>query len=155
MKKANWNFIFGETWLISDFRLYPGDTNVCETIIATSRESHWKETRLIFHTSSCRLGVAFTHVTWCLLFPSSCSSVLVDQCCAKCIREWRTISDNKCTDARVAKYVIQKHIFAWERQRDKRMGVDFMHAIRVDGICIFKIIAREYSLSQLATTDTR
>lgn len=35
------------------------------------------------------------------------------------------------------------------------MGVDFMHAIRVDGICIFKIIAREYSLSQLATTDTR
>jgi len=123
---------------LSDFRLYPGDTNVCE-IILTSRRSIRKRHPNLTLTSSCRLGVALSMVFIVSVVVILCSSTS-DAQNVFANEEWFLITRAQTHRyARVAKYVPETHIFAGERT-----GVDFMHANRVDGYA--------YSKSLLANT---
>lgn len=105
--------MFGEIslWFLTSVYIQ-ATQKICE-ISTTSRRSIRKRHSNLPHILV-SFGCSITDVTWCLLFPSSYSSVLVDQCDAQNVfANWRTISD----DARVqvhrrVRNNVQKCIFS-------------------------------------------
>lgn len=102
----------------------------------------------IFYASSCRLGVALPmlHGVYCfrrrVVLCSSTSEVR-----AKCIREWRMISDNGARANALARCEIRTEAYIFCERRGRAWGFYAHYSRR--RICIFKkIIAREYNLSQ-------